>query len=181
MLGAQSRRRVGPGRVRNLTHFKNACHRPLVRVLGLDVGSKTIGVAVSDELGLCAHSVKTLQRQGTKADVQTVLELCKSYETQEVVVGMPYDCEGNEGHRASRVRVLGDALVAAGLTIHYQDESFSTVAAEEVLLEADVSRSKRKKVIDKLAAAVILEAWLDRQPPPVLFDKSIDAAYKDPS
>lgn len=134
-----------------------------MRVLGLDVGSKTIGVAVSDELGLCAHPQKTLDRRGTKADVLTVQALCKAHGTREVVVGLPYDCEGKEGHRASRVRVLGDAIAATGLTVHYQDESYSTVTAERVLLEADLSRARRKQVIDKMAAAVILQAWLDGQ------------------
>jgi len=134
-----------------------------VRVLGLDVGSKTIGVAVSDELRLCAHAVRTLARQGTRADVGQVSTLCRSYQTQDVVVGLPYDCEGNEGKRAQRVRVLGDALAASGLQVFYQDESFSTVEAEEHLLAADMSRARRKQVIDKLAAAVILQAWLDEQ------------------
>jgi putative Holliday junction resolvase len=132
-----------------------------VRVLGLDVGSKTIGVAVSDELGYCAHALRTLARKGTRADVQTVLGLAKQYGTTRLVVGLPYDCEGNEGKRAARVRVLGDALLQAGLQVDYQDESYSTVAAHEVLLEADLSRARRKQVVDRLAAAVILQAWLD--------------------
>lgn len=132
-----------------------------MRVLGLDVGSKTIGVAVSDELGYCAHALRTLARKGTRADVQTVLGLAKQYGTTRLVVGLPYDCEGNEGKRAARVRVLGDALVQAGLQVDYQDESYSTVAAHEVLLEADLSRARRKQVVDRLAAAVILQAWLD--------------------
>lgn len=134
-------------------------------MLGLDVGSKTIGVAVSDELRLCAHAVRTLARQGTRGDVVQVAALCQTYQTQELVVGLPYDCEGNEGKRAARVRVLGDALAAAGMQVSYQDESFSTVEAEEHLLAADMSRARRKQVIDKLAAAVILQAWLDAHPP----------------
>ena len=132
-----------------------------MRIIGLDVGSKTIGVAVSDELGYCAHALRTLDRRGTRADVQTVLGLARQYGTTRLVVGLPYDCEGNEGKRAARVRVLGDALVQAGLQVDYQDESYSTVQAEEVLLEADLSRARRKQVVDRLAAAVILQAWLD--------------------
>lgn len=132
-----------------------------MRVLGLDVGSKTIGVAVSDDMMLCAHALRTLSRQGTRGDVQQVLTLCRTYATQDVVVGLPFDCEGNEGNRAVRVRVFGDALAAAGLRVAYQDESYSTVEAEGHLLSADVSRARRKQVIDKLAAAVILQAWLD--------------------
>lgn len=134
-----------------------------MRVLGLDVGSKTIGVAVSDELGYCAHALRTLARRGTRLDVEAVRELAQKYGTTQVVVGLPYDCEGNEGRRAARVRVLGDALVQAGLHVAYQDESYSTVAAEEVLLEADLSRKRRKEVVDRLAAAVILQAFLDAE------------------
>lgn len=134
-----------------------------MRVLGLDVGSKTIGVAVSDELGLCAHALRTLSRRGTRADVEQVQEICKRYGIERVVVGLPYDCEGNEGKRAARVRVFGDALAASGLTIAYHDESYSTVEAESLLLEADLGRARRKQVVDRLAAAVILQAWLDCQ------------------
>lgn len=137
----------------------------MVRILGLDVGSKTIGVAVSDELGLCAHPVRTLDRRGTKKDVLQVQELARQLGCQRAVVGLPYDCEGNEGHRAARVRVLGDAIAAAGLPVDYHDESFSTVEAEDVLLEADLSRRRRKQVIDKMAAAVILQGWLDARRP----------------
>lgn len=152
-------------RVRKLDEAAKPVHGRRVRILGLDVGSKTIGVALSDELLLCAHPQKTLMRRGTRKDVETVMELCKKHGVSQVVVGLPYDCEGNEGHRAKRVRVLGDALAAAGLTIEYQDESYSTVEAESVLLEADLSRARRKEVVDRLAAAVILQAWLDAQRP----------------
>jgi putative Holliday junction resolvase len=154
-----------PERQRKLDEAAFPVHGRRVRILGLDVGSKTIGVAVSDELLLCAHAQKTLVRRGTRKDVETVLLLCKQHQTTRVVVGLPYDCEGNEGHRAKRVRVLGDALAAAGLAIDYQDESFSTVEAENVLLAADLSRARRKEVVDRLAAAVILQAWLDAQRP----------------
>jgi putative Holliday junction resolvase len=132
-----------------------------MRVLGLDVGSRTIGVAVTDELGVAAHPVITLQRKGTRADVAAVLELARKYDAKQAVVGMPYDEEGNEGPRAKRVRVFLEALVAAGLAAEPWDERFSTVDAEEVLLEADLSRNKRKKVIDRLAAQMILQNWLE--------------------
>jgi putative Holliday junction resolvase len=134
--------------------------------LGLDVGSRTIGVAVTDELGLCAHALKTLERKGTVRDVREVAELARQYGTARLVVGMPYELDGSEGQRAKRVHVLVDALVAAGLTVDLWDERFSTVAAEAVLLEADLSRSKRKGVIDRLAAQVILQSWLDAKQHP---------------
>ncbi len=131
------------------------------RVLGLDVGSKTIGVAVTDELGVAAHPVTTLPRKGTRADVEAVLQLARKYGAEQAVMGMPYDEEGREGPRAKRVRVFLEALVAAGLPVEAVDERFSTIDAEAVLLEADLSRDKRKKVIDRLAAQVILQSWLN--------------------
>lgn len=134
-----------------------------VRVLGLDVGSRTIGVAVSDELGVAAHGVTTLQRRGTAKDVAQVMELVRRYQAERVVVGMPYEIDGSEGRRAVRVRVFFDALAAAGLAVDEFDERYSTREAEEVLLRANVSRAKRKDVIDMMAAQVILQGWLDQK------------------
>ena len=133
------------------------------RVLGLDVGSKTIGVAVTDELGVAAHAVKTLKRKGTRGDVAQVEALARTYDTKRLVVGLPYDLEGNEGPRAARVRVLADALSAAGFDVRLHDERYSTVRATEALLEADLSRARRKEVVDALAAQVILTAWLEAE------------------
>jgi putative Holliday junction resolvase len=139
-----------------------------MRALGLDVGSKTIGVAVSDELGLAAHPETVIARAGTRADVATLVALAGKHEVAAVVIGIPYELSGREGQRAKRVRVLLDALRAAlppAIPIHEEDERFSTVTAERVLIEADVSRARRKQVIDKQAAAVILQGWLDRRRP----------------
>jgi putative holliday junction resolvase len=133
-----------------------------VRVLGLDVGSRTIGVAVSDELGVAAHGVTTLERRGTVKDVGQVRALCDRYATDRIVIGMPYEIDGTEGKRASRVRVFLEALVAAGLKVEPWDERFTTVDATAVLLEANVSRAKRKQVIDQMAAQLILQGWLDQ-------------------
>lgn len=134
-----------------------------MRALGLDVGSGTIGVAVSDELGVAAHGVTTLTRRGTVKDVIQVQELVRKYAVTKVIVGMPYEIDGSMGRRAERVRVFYDALVAAGLDVDEQDERYSTAEAEEVLLRANVSRAKRKDVIDQLAAQVILQRWIDAQ------------------
>lgn len=139
-----------------------------MRALGLDVGSKTIGVAVSDELGFAAHPETVIARAGTRADVVTLVALAAKHEVSAVVIGIPYELSGREGPRAKRVRVLLDALRAAlppAIAIHEEDERFSTVTAERVLLEADLSRARRKQVIDKQAAAVILQGWLDRRRP----------------
>jgi putative Holliday junction resolvase len=137
-----------------------------MRALGLDVGQKTIGVAISDELGLAAHPVEVIARQGTDRDVAAVIALLEAREASAIVAGIPFELSGREGHRAKRVRVYLDALRAAlpaGIEIHEEDERFTTSAATRILLTGDVSRARRKEVIDKQAAAVILQGWLDRR------------------
>jgi putative Holliday junction resolvase len=136
-----------------------------MRVLGLDVGAKTIGIALSDETGLLATPLDTLARQGTAPDAAAVATLAQEHQVEQVIVGMPYEMDGTLGPRARRVQVLIDALTAAGLRVDTWDERFSTVAAERVLLEADLSRARRKQVVDKVAAAYILQGWLDSQHP----------------
>jgi len=129
---------------------------------------KTIGVAVSDELGYAAHPERVLARKGTAPDVAAVLDLIRAREAVAVVVGLPYELSGAIGPRAKRVRVFTDALRAAlpaGVELHEQDERFTTALAERVLIEGDVSRARRKDVIDKQAAAVILQGWLDARRP----------------
>lgn len=135
----------------------------MARVLGLDVGSKTIGTAVTDELGVCAHVGKTLDRRGTKLDVVAVQQLARHYQTDRVVVGVPYEMDGSIGKRAARVMVFVEALLAAGLRVEKIDEGFSTVEATETLLAADLSRARRREIIDSMAAQVILQRWLDAQ------------------
>jgi putative Holliday junction resolvase len=136
-----------------------------MRALGLDVGSRTIGVAISDELGIAAHPVTTLSRVGTAGDVAAVVALVAAREVTAIVIGIPYELSGRTGHRARRVNVLADALRAAlpAMEFHEQDERFTTAAAERVLIEADVSRARRKQVIDQQAAVLILQGWLDTQ------------------
>jgi putative holliday junction resolvase len=139
-------------------------HLQNIRAIGLDVGSKTIGVAVSDEMGFAAHPRTVLIRRGTVADVAAVLTLLVAEEISFVVIGMPYELSGNEGLRAKRVRVFATALKAAlPATVEYaeQDERFTTAQAERVLIDAGMRRDKRKNVIDQQAAALILQGWLD--------------------
>ena len=139
-----------------------------VRSLGLDVGTKTIGVALSDALGYAAHPLVVLPRTGTLSDVAAVEGLVTEHEVEALVVGLPLELSGKEGHRARRVKVLIDALAAhfgERLAVHEWDERFSTAAVERILIEADMSRAKRKKVVDKQAAAYILQGWLDANRP----------------
>lgn len=135
-----------------------------MRAMGLDVGMKTIGVAISDELGLAAHPVETIARRGTGNDVARVSELVSEREVEQIVVGLPLELSGAVGRRAQRVRVFSQALEAAlgdRVRFHEWDERFSTVAVERVLIEADLSRRRRKQIIDQQAAAYILQGWLD--------------------
>jgi putative holliday junction resolvase len=135
-----------------------------MRALGLDVGSKTIGVAASDELGIAAHPRTTLARKGTRADVDAIARMVADEGASVVVVGLPLTLDGIVGPRARRVLVLVDALrerLGEGVPVETWDERFSTVAAERVLIDADLSRARRKQVIDQQAAAFLLQGWLD--------------------
>jgi putative Holliday junction resolvase len=135
-----------------------------VRALGLDVGSKTIGVAITDEANVAAHPLTVLSRVGNSGDSVKVAELVRTHNVTDVVVGIPYELSGRIGHRARRVRELLAALRAAlgdTATCHEQDERFTTAQAERVLLAADLSRARRRQVIDQQAAALILQGWLD--------------------
>jgi putative Holliday junction resolvase len=134
------------------------------RVIGLDLGSRRIGVAVSDGLGLTAQPHGTIDRHGGLRDLEAVAAIVRAVGAGRVVLGLPLDPEGNAGDAARRAREFGIKLGAhLGLPVDLIDESFSTVEATEVLLAADVSRARRKQVVDKLAAAVILQRWLDQQ------------------
>jgi putative Holliday junction resolvase len=127
---------------------------------------KTVGVAISDELRMAGHPVETLVRRGTAADVDALAAMVRDRDVVEVVVGLPLELSGAEGPRVARVRVLTAALaerLGDAIPIHEWDERFSTVAVERVLLDADLSRRRRKKVVDKQAAAYILQGWLDAQ------------------
>lgn len=136
-----------------------------MRALGLDVGMKRIGVAITDEAGIAAHPLDVIDRHGTATDVLALTALVRAHGVTAIVVGIPFEPSGREGHRARRVRVLIEALRAAmpGMEWHDQDERFTTAEAERVLIDADLSRARRKEVIDKQAAALILQAWLDRR------------------
>ncbi len=135
-----------------------------MRILGLDVGSKTIGVAVSDELNLIAQGVTTLKRKGLRLDIEDLLRMIEEFKVEKVVVGLPKNMNGSLGPSAKMVLSLVEELKKfVDLPIITWDERLSTVAAQKALLEADVSRKKRKQVIDKVAALLILQGYLDSQ------------------
>lgn len=132
------------------------------KAIGLDVGTKTIGVAVSDALGMMAHPVCTVKRQGVRKDCDKLEVVIAQREVRHLVVGLPFELDGSEERSARLARQIGTELVKrTGLPISYIDERFTSVEAERQLIAANVSRKKRKQVIDQAAAVLILQSWLD--------------------
>jgi putative Holliday junction resolvase len=132
------------------------------RVVALDVGTKTIGVAMSDPLGITANPISTVARKGVRKDVQVLKELCEGRGVVTLVVGLPLELDGSETRSAKLARQVGEALGAElGLEPVYIDERYTSVEAERSLVEADLSRKKRKGVIDQAAAVLILRSYLD--------------------
>ena len=143
-----------------------------MRILGLDVGSRTVGVAVSDPLGIIATGVTTIERVGIRKDTGKVLDYIREYDCGTVVVGLPLNLDGEDTLSTERARefrrMLENKLKSSGplskVKVEWQDERFSTTEAEEVLIAADMSREDRKKIIDRQAAIIILQRYLDRMP-----------------
>lgn len=131
-------------------------------MIGIDLGTRRIGVAVTDALAMTAQPHATLDRHGGQRDLDAIAALVRSFDAERVVLGLPLSPEGEAGRAAKSVQVFADRLRAV-LTVPVDliDESFSTVEAEDVLLRADLSRARRKQVVDRVAAAVILQRWLE--------------------
>lgn len=140
-----------------------------MRKICLDVGDKTVGIAVSDPLGFTAQGIMTLERVGISKDTTKILEMVKEYQCDTIVIGLPKKLDGTDSIQTEKVyefkNMLENKMRSTGIkdvSIVWQDERLTTVMAEKVLIEADVSRAKRKKVIDKQAAVIILQSYLDR-------------------
>ena len=137
-----------------------------MRIMGLDVGSKTVGVAISDPLGFTAQGLEIISIDEGKGlfGFDRLKELVDQYKVDQFVIGLPKNMNNTSGPRVEASQAYGEKLEQLfGLPVHYQDERLTTVAAERMLIEqADISRTKRKKVIDKLAAQLILQNYLDR-------------------
>jgi putative Holliday junction resolvase len=133
-----------------------------MRVLGLDVGEKTIGVAVSDPLGITAQGIKTIERKGKKTDIEELRKICSEYVVDTIVVGLPKNMNGTVGPQGEKVINFSEFIKEnLELPIKMWDERLTTVAAHKAMLEADLSRAKRKKIVDKIAAMYILQGYLD--------------------
>ena len=134
-----------------------------MRILGLDVGSKTIGVAISDPLGWTAQGIDTVRRKNKEQDIELVHKICKDYGVETIVIGLPKNMNGTIGESGERVLALAELIKEkTNLPIEMWDERLTTVAAHRAMLEADLSRNKRKKIVDKIAATYILQGYLDR-------------------
>jgi len=142
-----------------------------MKVMALDVGDKTIGIALSDELLLTAQGITTIERVGIRKDTGKILDLIREHKCEVVVIGLPLKLDGSDSPQTEKVReitaVLKNKLRSNGMQnveVIYEDERFSTAMAERVLIDADMSRKKRKSVIDKQAAVIILQSYLDARP-----------------
>ncbi len=134
-----------------------------MRTIGLDVGTRTIGIAISDELGITAQGLKTLRRKSGEEDLREIAEIVRQFEVEKIVFGLPKNMDGTLGKQAEfTLKWMKIVMYKLQIPVVAYDERLSTVGASKVLLEADLSRRKRKKVIDKLAAVLILQGYLDQ-------------------
>ena len=132
------------------------------RIMGLDIGDKTIGVAVSDLMGMTAQGIKTIKRTSKKNDIEEIKQIIKEKQVNLIVSGLPKNMNGTVGPQGEKVQKFCELIKEeTGLEIEFWDERLTTVAAEKTLITADVSRKKRKNVIDKMAAVLILQGYLD--------------------
>ncbi len=142
--------------------FASACP-PMTALIGLDLGTKTIGVAASDRLGASATAVETIKRKKFTLDANRILEIAGDRSAGGLLLGLPRNMDGSEGPRCQSTRAFARNLSQlTDLPIGFWDERLSTVAAEKALLEADTTRKRRAEVIDQVAASYILQGALDR-------------------
>jgi len=141
-----------------------AASRPLGRVMGLDVGSRRIGIAVSDLLGITAQGIETLQRRNKRTDFEALRLLIKEYQVREIVVGLPLRMSGAEGIQSDKMRVFAEELRKKfKLPVHLWDERLTSAEANRLLRETELSIEKRGKAVDRMAAILILQGWMEHR------------------
>jgi putative Holliday junction resolvase len=132
------------------------------RVLGLDVGSKTIGLAVSDPLGITAQGLETIRRENKRLDFERLANTINQYQVSEIVVGYPLRLSGVEGAQAEKMQRFAEELRARfSLPVHLWDERLTSTQANRLLREAEVSIKKRSQAVDRMAAVLILQSWME--------------------
>lgn len=133
------------------------------KIMALDYGEVRIGIAMTDMLQTIASPFETYKRKSVEKDLDYLVDIAKENYVSEIIMGLPLNMDGTEGDRASKTREFGDKLKEkSGLEIVYVDERLTSVEAEEILIESGMRREKRKEVIDKIAASLILESYLNR-------------------
>lgn len=134
-----------------------------MRIIGLDIGDKTIGVAVSDPLGLTAQGITTIHRKGKEKDALELQKIISEYSAELILSGLPKNMNGTIGEQGEKViRFCNFLEKRLNVKVEYWDERLTTVAAHRAMIEADLSREKRKKIVDKVAAVYILQGYLDK-------------------
>jgi putative Holliday junction resolvase len=142
-------------------HVPSAVHP---RILGLDVGSKTIGVAVSDPLGITAQGLETIRRQNKRMDFERLEKVIQKYEVAEIVIGYPLRLSGAEGTQAEKMQSFARTIQERfHLPVHLWDERLTSAQASRVLRDSEMSIKRRSEVVDRLAAVLILQSWMDRR------------------
>jgi putative pre-16S rRNA nuclease len=135
---------------------------PHPRILGLDVGSKRIGLAISDPLGITAQGLETIQRQNKRLDFERLEKVIRDYGVAEIVIGYPLRMSGAEGVQAEKMQRFADELrERCGLPVHLWDERLTSAQANRLLRETDMSIKRRGQVVDQMAAVLILQSWMD--------------------
>ena len=135
------------------------------RTLALDVGARRIGVAVSDPLGITAQGLPTLQRQNKRRDLEALRRLFNDYQVREVVIGLPLRLSGAEGTQSEKMRRFAEDLhVHFGVPVHLWDERWTSTQANRLLREAELSIEKRAQAVDRMAAILILQSWMEAHP-----------------
>ncbi|MDO5707736.1 MAG: Holliday junction resolvase RuvX [Andreesenia angusta] len=135
------------------------------RIIGLDVGDKTIGVSVSDPLFITAQGIKTIFRNGIKKDLEELRRIILEYEVEKAIIGLPKNMDNSLGFQGEKVMKFSEKFKREfpEIDIEFIDERLTSVSAERVLIEGEMRRNKRKKVIDKVAAVYILQMYLDKK------------------
>jgi putative Holliday junction resolvase len=143
-----------------------SANTPRPRVLGLDVGSKTIGVAISDPLWITAQGLETIRRKNKLQDFEQLARLLQQYGVAEIVVGYPLRLSGAEGPQSTKMQAFAEELRHKfALPVHLWDERLTSTQANRLLREAELSIKKRGEAVDRLAAVLILQSWMDAQGP----------------
>jgi len=146
----------------NLTVVSGEKSKPQ-RVLGLDVGDRRIGLAVTDPLGITAQGLETLERKNKKQDFAYLNRVLREYDVKEIVVGLPLRMSGEEGTQAEKIRIFAEQLGKKfGLPVHLWDERLTSAEANRFLRASELSIEKRAKAVDRMAAVLILQGWMER-------------------